>query len=395
MNNEEVDLSIQRSLELLQELKQTTADFAQREAHLTRDLSTRRNAATRTIREGKERIEDNYSLQLARVNAACDSEASRLTEYYEARIARFLKLSETALRSLPEQAEAAKKRWMGDLQMQHFFAGRKKTEGLKAAEKAHTRITGKLARLRMEIVQIQARTAKAFSGYPSFTRLLQASLTRETLEEADSMDAACERLRGQIGAAEDQLAGFNRFPLPKLFSYIPLPAWPMIIVAIATLAGLAAGNMIIAGIAAVGLLGGVFLVHRTGHAQSKASATILAGLSVQAGHFHKSCCAAADRRFAEENQRLHAEHDATCAAIQAEWDRADQVEAEFEKQARKKADIQIPRMAAKLENVLAPKLEAIEAERDARLSQIHSEAEAAREIHAEATHSGLAEVAAH
>jgi len=67
--NSPVELQVRRSLDLMAGLKDTAADFAQKEAQLTRDFRLRRLAETRKHREETERVENRLADETSKAEA--------------------------------------------------------------------------------------------------------------------------------------------------------------------------------------------------------------------------------------------------------------------------------------------------------------------------------------
>ena len=59
--NSRIDLRVNRSFELLGNLKQTASKFAKREEQLSRELTSRRYAVNRTSQDAMENTESSYA----------------------------------------------------------------------------------------------------------------------------------------------------------------------------------------------------------------------------------------------------------------------------------------------------------------------------------------------
>ena len=106
------DLRVSRALALLGDLQRTTADFAQREETLLRDVRGRRGAALRKQRDALEKVESRRAAQVAETTEHFTTTGERIGALYEGRRERAQRLKTTGLRNLPKRAQEAKERWI-------------------------------------------------------------------------------------------------------------------------------------------------------------------------------------------------------------------------------------------------------------------------------------------
>src|SRR5437867_12007578 len=102
-----VDLRVNRSLELLQRLHQTVAEFAKKEAELSTNLRNRRAMINRKYREAMEQTENKMGVQVEETESACKAEEQRIRSIFESRRARIEKTRLAGLRHLPKRAPEA------------------------------------------------------------------------------------------------------------------------------------------------------------------------------------------------------------------------------------------------------------------------------------------------
>jgi hypothetical protein len=129
-------LQLGRSLELMRRLREVVADFARREEQISKESRTRRQAVSRRIRDSLQAEESAASAEYEAAKAHYEHEEERVRGIYVRRRARIRQTYTAGIRNLPRQAQEAKRKWMGDLQMRHFRAERMLTSGMKAADAA-------------------------------------------------------------------------------------------------------------------------------------------------------------------------------------------------------------------------------------------------------------------
>ncbi len=383
-----VDLRVSRGLELLTALKRTVADFAKREEALLRDLRNRRAAVLRKHRDAAEKIDNRLAAQLAETTEHFTAAEERTHALYQGRADRVRRLHSAGLRSLPKRAQEAKQRWMGDLQMRQFRAERKQSNEKDSAGKALAAFNAELASQRNRYDTLQQTARKAFTGYGAFTWMLRKARIVGG-ETGESQEQIFAQITAQLDAAEQHLAGFPRFVLARVFSYAPpLLLIPFIVGSCAALAfgmGADANAFAIAGGVAAVLVLIVSILHYMGKTAAKPTATAIATALAEANRLHGAAIAAAQARHDEECARAKDELDRTSAAIAEQWNRSDDIEAEFETAARTKLEAQTPRITARIAQFSQPRLARILAERAARTQEIETDA-AGQKQHLNAAH---------
>jgi len=375
------DLRVSHALALLADLKRTVADFAKKESELVRDLGKQRGTALRKHRDATEKAEARLAAQTAETAEYFQTTGERTRALYESRRERVHRLHTTGLRNLPKRAQEAKQRWMGDLQMRQFRAERKQTTDQEVADKALAAFTARLTGPREHFAKLDRIGRKSFSGYPAFQRLLRRP--RTTAEGAGDEEQLLAELEAQLAIAHEQLKIFRRFLIPRIFSALPLALLIPLVVAAglagAFLPGPNATAFVIAGGGIAGLIAAICMVHYRGAAPSRASATACAQALAEADRLRVMCEVAAAARHAQESRRIKNQFERTSAAIVEQWNRADDIEAEFEIVAREKIETQAPRLFAKIASSSRPRLARSAAEGTARMAQIETAGEAEKQ----------------
>ena len=392
-----LDLRVSESVELLKRLTRTVADFVAKEDQLTRDLRSRRFTMDRKYREGMSKSEGRLTAQIADTDLSFNNEQGRITSIYEGRRTRIQRARTAGIRNLPRRALEAKGKWMGDLQRRHFHAERARTSGLQAVDTVFADFTAKLTTERVTLLNLERRARKFFGEYSPFLRLLQAepSSAARPDQEPKKQDELLDEFRAQLASLTAQIAAFRQFLLPRLFSYAPLPAVLLLIV----LAGLVVAFMLGSGrvwYATVGaglvvVLGAAWLSHRLGLRQAEPTAVAIAATLTEARRLRDAASATSEAKREQDRKRLNDQFEHTCDYIREQWDRADDVETEFHRDARKKIETQEPRALAKIEELMGAKLQRIASERVARAERFRHEAEARKRQLSESHEAEVAE----
>ncbi|MEI8233705.1 MAG: FtsK/SpoIIIE domain-containing protein [Verrucomicrobiota bacterium] len=309
--NKETDLRVSRTLELLAQLRQTGAAFAQREDRLTRDLATRRLAFQRAHREADTDAEAQAAAKIAAAEARFRARTGHVTAVYETRHERIQTFAEATLGNLPTRARQAKESWMGALQMRDFEAQTRRTAALNAASASYNAQAKELALQRGTLATLEKKARRACFGYASWLR-------------GTAVPPSTEDLPARLAAVETALAALRALPFPRFLRLAPLRA------AVTALAEALASAR---------------------QAAEDAAASLRAGFDTQ--------CQEIERTY----EQTHAE-------LAAQWDRSDSIEAEFEEKTQAKLEKQLPRALARNEAIYRQKTSRITAERAAHLEAL-------------------------
>ncbi|MCX6978730.1 MAG: ATP-binding protein, partial [Verrucomicrobia bacterium] len=375
------DRTVSHALTLASNFQKVTSEFATEEERLLRKFRTDRAAANRTQRELTEAAENRALTHSAQVEADSTAAEARIRAIYEARRERVQRLKINGLRNLPKQAQQAKERWMGDLQMRKFHAERKLATEQTDADKAHAQFSARLAEIDQRSIALKKRTTQAFSAYSKFQRMLRRSPA--PLDPNKDPQSLLIELHTHLATAEEELARFQEFFLPKLFSTLPhaltLPLIVIIGLGLAFYQGPTAQSFTTAAAGITLLIALIGLAHYLGGKSAHPAALSCSGALVLAQQISAAAAAAAEsQRTATRHQsKLDFDQTADPELIAKDWSRSSQIEAEFETRAREKIETQVPRLFAQIATFSRPKLQVIAHQKASALQQItellHSE----------------------
>ena len=367
MNNG-TDFRVNRSVELLANLKQTVAKFARREELLSRDINGRRYAINQKSQGETESVEASYTSHAAEGAAYFKALEDRTKAIYEKRRARIQRIGKTTLRNLPGQAQEVKSRWMGDLQMRTFMAQRKLEADSAAVDTAYNGYLASLEVYRNNLIFLERKARSYFGGCGSFRRML-----RKKKSSGPAVDPVTNipfpELEQHFATTQEQLAAYRRYLLPSIFTVARLPVLFVLIVAGAAAYawshGLNPTSYTIAGGAAAGTFALIWSIHYLGVNQARAKAKAVVDALAEASRIVEGCAAAGPAMATKREQdqkRVQEEYDRTYAEIQKQWDRTDDVEKEFIAKTQKWVDTKVPRISGKIDRILERKLHHIQSE---------------------------------
>ncbi len=373
-----LDFRIERSLGLLARLRQTTAQFAEKEESLSRDLATRRHAIGRSAEGTEAAAEETHAARLAQTDDYCRAEAQRLQAIGDARLKRGNRYVTTYLRRLPDLVQDMKRKWLGDLQMKNYAAERRMAAELSAADADTAGFSAKLQEHGKNLLELERRARTDFSGYLS----LRARLRKPKLVPLPE-DASMNQLLAQIDElftdASTNLAQVEDFSIPRFFRSAPL--WLAFLIFAAIGAGLIGAlganptSYALAGSCAA-IFVVIWIVHLVGYSQIAKPAKTAAHALVQIRSIIQSGQASGPALAAKREgvrREIEDEYQRARAGIDQDWGRADDVVRQFEQSRRLKLDKQLPRIAAKIQRTLQAKLAALETQRLAWHEQLNAE----------------------
>jgi hypothetical protein len=343
------ELEVGRGMERLEHLRATLAAFASEEAELGRRLRDRRYRLQRACDDRLAEVDRRLADVLAERGAALSEKKRQLTERHDARRLRIRRLQSEGLRNLPKLARLERERWLGDLQMQEFLVTRKLTADREAADKAFERVSAELAAIGSDVRNLERRAREYFTGYLSFRWLLR----REGAVEAGSR----EKLATVLAQTTERLREFRKLPLPKVFSFLPLPAL-LVLLAVATFLVASSFPGIFAGVVLVGALVMIALiaVHFVSRRQAKPLAEAVAAGIAEARGLHSAWRAAALVEHEQACERIQGELARTSTQIEGQWTRGDEIKIDFEARVRSKLEARVPRALAANDRALKDRL---------------------------------------
>jgi len=379
--SDEIDLRVDRSLELLGQLRQTAAQFTQREEQLAKELKTRRYGTERQTRQAIADADASHAAHVSSSEQYFQGHHDRLVSTYEGRRNRVQEYCASHLKFLPKRTQEVKEGWIGKLQMKNYQEQRKLTGDMADSDAAYTGFISELENLK----ELEKHARHSFAGYGSLKRRLRAKPSTTVPTDAQ-LAAQLDEARQRLNAMRTHLDEFDQFFLPRFFRFAPLPALFVLFAAIG--GGVSwyvgfnpTGYMVGGGVGGVLFL--VFvMIHAIGQARFRpAAAQAAAEFAAARQLFEVNGVASPDfvARRDESRRLVKEEYDRGYADILQQWGRADEVAADFERRTRTKLEVQTRRISEKIDRLLQPKLDYIAAQRAAHLDSLNQDASVKRE----------------
>src|SRR4030095_10058382 len=294
-----IDLRVDRSLQFVTRLKETAADFVKREEQLARDLRERGFALKRPQEQAREAWEAQSSAQLSKTEARLEEYEQRIRSVHQARGARIHRMYTSGVRDSLQESQRKRERWLGGLQMRHLKTERELPVKLKAEENEYSEFSGALAEQRRALGSLDNQARRGFGGFSSLTRLLRYDTVNEGEQPAGerTRDVKFQALQQQVLGISVQMAAFRRLPVPRIFSYLPLPILGVIGggAAFRLWWGFGSGAMglkVAGGFLAVSAII-IAILYRIGLSQARPVGTTIANDLRKAAQLHDTCAATA------------------------------------------------------------------------------------------------------
>ena len=373
-------LGVDQTLELLDRLKGTVHDFAEREEKLEQDFRIRIGRVRQRRNDAVEEVENELVVAIG----VADAESQTTKQAVEARYAR-------RQSRITEAHQAAKKKRLADtdekegrrkhrLQTETLQSRRDRETGLATTESTLAEFKAALAEDNGTLAGLEASALNAFRGFRQFVRAVAAAPEKATPNLAPDEYQLIAELRELQEKTGTDLARFRRYPLPFLFKFTLL--WVALVLAQAPLAyglmilGIQGFTLRMAGMSTVGCLVLGFVLHFVGKRHAAPLAASLAAALGKAHRMHDACAEKAETRRVQEIERIEGEFAATSERISKEWNEAIE-EATAERAFwPQQVDSKGSRAFARNDETLRVRLEALEAQRAAAVESLRQQSAA-------------------
>jgi len=356
-------------------LRETEAEFGQKESQFSRGCRLRLAENIRTRREETARIENRLAAETAKIESRFAENEERARAFYEKRRSRIEQASRRRMEGLQQQAKRARERYLGELQMRHFNATRSLPVELKAEDDSQARFMAELEVPRVMFGNLERRVRGAVRGFENLSRLVRPPREIQ-IKLSDDHFKSFDELQGRLSVLKNQLAEFQKLFLPGLFSRLPLIALIPLVWVLCGALGFWTGSWTVGGGLAVALTVGVLILHRIG---ARGDAARLAGLLAETRTLLYTCVETARAAHDSARRRRQEDYDRLCAEVNAQWGEAAEIEQTFAAKIRGKIELQTPRLLEKNERQFQPKQQRNESARDVCLADIALEAETGRQ----------------
>ena len=368
---------VKQTLELLERLRATVADFAAREQKLKQEFSTAISAEGFRRDRATEQLAERLLAAKAGAESSFQATKAQAETCFKERKARIVFAHRMSKKSALQKIDAEEGRRKHKLQTDTLQAQRNHEAGLAKAEKAFAEFHRTLTGEHDAIAALEGKARKAFGGFGKFVQLLSRP------EEAKESDLARDEyqliaeLRELLNKTEVELSRFQKLFLPKLFKL----RWLLLVLALCQIPLVPVlqsfGNNSFTYAIAVGSVAGVlgfgFVLHLVAQRQSRALAESIASGIGKARRLDDLCFAKSDSRRARELERVENELKSRKQWIEQEWIRTLDEAAALRETRPNEVDAQQVRTAATHERLYRAKLERMQREQAALVARLQKE----------------------
>jgi S-DNA-T family DNA segregation ATPase FtsK/SpoIIIE len=371
---------VREMLALLDALKGAVREFAAREAKLSGDFQAQSAVAARLLDEAAAKRTEQLGCAVDREKAAFAERKQRQQAAYEKRKARI------------NQAHAAvRKRVMDEIGEQHGRSKYKIQASTLEAERrrddalANTVVTlenfrhaaAESAKTLEELVKSARRTF----GLGRFRRKLSPHCKwpePDLSPDENQLFAQQQKLQEKV---RSELKQFQKFPLPKIFRFVPV--WLVTLLLLAGVAVLVLNHLLVQMVvpaSSAGVVAAVMLVLLAVYFFGLRGATLLAktitGDLTMARRLLDAAAEKAELRYQQDQERFRAEYEATINSLNQEWRAAEKGVINLRGARPVSIDEQAARIHRKHEQQHRAALERLDKEHPEILERLHQETEA-------------------
>jgi hypothetical protein len=391
-------LGTRETLELLERLRATAREFADRQARLEHQFRTQSAAEDRASEAALRRETARLNDALAAAETAHQTDRTRCAARFEVRKKRIVRAHDSCRRQAVKAVEDEEGRRRYVIQKQTLEAERRRETELAAATTAWNELQQRVADSRAEFAPLEAAAQRAFRGFSEFRRLLTATPRVPETELAPEEDKLLGVLEGLQVRIATGLEGFRKFWLARGFQHASLG-----LLLVALLVG-HAGLFLLAphlGLTAQQVIASFLVLlivvlgaHNVGQRRAQPAATAVAHDLLRARRLHEVCLEKGAARWEQAQIRIQTEYLTTRTRLDQEWKDAVQT-AELDRQVRPLAvDDQAARATARSERLHQARASAIERSHPETLAGLRRDSEIRIRQHRDAQAAKLASLSA-
>jgi hypothetical protein len=311
-------------LALLEALKSIVQTFVAREEKLNSDFRVLTAAAQTALAEHSQALTTGAQAREFDAEKALAAERAHIQSRFEARKVRIARAQSSVNRQRAD-ASSQQETQLGDRTRQAVKAAEiHRDESLAKVTAAYNQYQQDLVTSGEEVKRLEAAARSAFRGYGSFRRLLSPHHhwpEPDLTAAPDGLFSEAQRLRAEIGA---QLESFEKFPLPKIFRFIPVWLSGIVLLGVAaadpvlTHLGHPMVNHVAAALAVTVFAAGAIAHYLGGRAAAPLAGSIGANLA-KLRRLQEACGQKSGTLLQAEQARINAEFEAAKQNSNQEW----------------------------------------------------------------------------
>lgn len=370
-------LTTNKTLELLEKLKEVVQTFTAREETLDQDYRAKMDEEHERLRFALEDLDNHLIEQNTAAETTFQGEKRAAEDRYDRlriQISDAWKSSKTQAITRIEEEEGRRKYRLQTATMQ---AARVRKDGIATTEKEYEQFSAALQLEAQSLFALEEAVRESFRGIRKFRKMLEAPV--DGLDESKDEYHLVEQLRQLRTQSETDLQKYNRILLPKFFKFLPwwhvLPLLVFATVPLLQRFNLHDWNYENGAIAAVGTFFGFLALYFFASHQAAATAKAIATAAIQARALHALCQTKCEDRHTNELARIEREYQAENQRVNEQWSHAVELASQMTEPALQKVDMKGKRISLKSEELQKKRLEHLAMERTLAIETARKDAE--------------------
>jgi DNA segregation ATPase FtsK/SpoIIIE, S-DNA-T family len=358
---------VTETLELLNRLKETIRDFADREEKLNREFSTESARLRQRLKQAAEEHRALSAAELAKADEFYQAELQRIQTRHDQRKARISQVHKAAKQRRLETIESEQGHRTFEIQRDLLQTERGLEPGLKQTEAAFEAFTNDLAAEREALTILEKRVRNSLRGYPKLRRLLSRTPGVDLSQDNNRL---MQLFRARLRETRDKLSRFRTSPLPLLFRFLPLWLLVLLMLLIGTALVPVLNHFGITSITYREAAGGagaglvvIVLLYFIGQRLIGPDAAALATAFGQSRALFDACEKKSLAWHQQEIERIKSEAVERTQSLQADWQQTVRRAAEMRAEVTIKIETKAKRAFDKNEELRRARLERLEQER--------------------------------
>ncbi|HXR47988.1 MAG TPA: hypothetical protein VN784_11175, partial [Candidatus Limnocylindrales bacterium] len=315
---------VSEMLALLDALKGAVEDFAAREEKLNHDFQTHSAAEDDAFESAKLEQQSKHAEALAAAETALEEERTRCTARFEKRKVQINRAHSSMNQRVLDEGSSREGELKQRIRKNSTEAERRRDNDLANAAATFEWFLQKLNQTDADFRRLEKSSRRAFRGYGMFRRLLRRY--RQSWEPDPSQDEnqLFEEFQRLESKSRDDLAQFRKKLLPRIFRFLPVSLVVLLLLgAIAAVPVLQHFGRNMVSWSQTGPVVFVLLVilvcYFHGRRVAAPAAAVIAEQLGKAGRLLDACPQKNAEHYQREQERIHAEFDATNRNLSQEW----------------------------------------------------------------------------
>ncbi len=319
------NLGVNETLALLDGLKNSVRDFAAREETLSGEFRVKSSALVKSLDVASKEQMSKLAKEQAEAEADFLAKKAQCQSRFERRKVKINEAHKVVRKRVLEKVSDQEGRKKHRLQQHAIEVERGRESGLGNAAATLQELQHKLAESRDAFGLLEATARQAFGGYGKFRRLLSPNRQWPEPDLSGDETQLLQDLHQLQAGTSQELAGFKKFVLPRLFKYVPIWLLTGLLAGVAVVAPLLTGfglDSIAPSTLRISLLVLVVILvalYLCGKGRAAPAAAGIASNLAKARRLHQACLEKADFRHQQEQQRIQEEFDHTTQSLDVQW----------------------------------------------------------------------------